>query len=90
MTPIEYCRAVRIARARELLEFGNMPQKEIAQYLGYKDVASFARAFRKVIGATPGTYRQRFGLSALSLGDYAQKSASSPRLRIFEPGIQCG
>ena len=30
MTPIEYCRAVRIARARELLEFGNTPQKEIA------------------------------------------------------------
>ena len=90
MTPIEYCRAVRIARARELLEFGNMPQKEIAQYLGYKDVASFARAFRKVTGTTPGTYRKRFGLSALSLGDYAQKNASSPRLRIFEPGIQSG
>jgi transcriptional regulator GlxA family with amidase domain len=27
MAPIEYCRAVRIARARELLEFGNTPQK---------------------------------------------------------------
>jgi transcriptional regulator GlxA family with amidase domain len=34
MTPIEYCRAVRIARARELLEFGNTPQKEIPQSLG--------------------------------------------------------
>jgi transcriptional regulator GlxA family with amidase domain len=47
MTPIEYCRAVRIARARELLESGNTPQKEITQSLGYKDVASFARVFRK-------------------------------------------
>jgi transcriptional regulator GlxA family with amidase domain len=47
MAPIEYCRAVRIARARELLEFGNTPQKEIAQSLGYKDVAAFARVFRK-------------------------------------------
>jgi transcriptional regulator GlxA family with amidase domain len=26
MTPVEYGRAVRIARARELLEFGNTPQ----------------------------------------------------------------
>ena len=42
MTPIEYCRAVRIARARELLEGGNTPQKEIAQSLRYRDVASFA------------------------------------------------
>jgi transcriptional regulator GlxA family with amidase domain len=90
MTPIEYCRAVRIARARELLEFGNTPQKEIAQSLGYKDVASFARVFRKVTGLAPGAHRERFGLSTLSLGDYAQKNASSPRLRIFEPGIQPG
>jgi AraC-like DNA-binding protein len=69
MTPIEYCRAVRIARARELLECGNTPQKEIAQSLGYKDVASFARVFRKVTGLAPGAYRKRFGLSAVSLYD---------------------
>jgi transcriptional regulator GlxA family with amidase domain len=69
MTPIEYCRAVRIARARELLECGNTPQKEIAQSLGYKDVASFARVFRKVTGLAPGAHRKRFGLSAVSLDD---------------------
>jgi transcriptional regulator GlxA family with amidase domain len=90
MTPIEYCRAVRVARARELLECGNTPQKEIAESLGYKDVASFARVFRKVSGLAPGAHRKRFGLTALSLGDYVQKNASSPRLRIFEPGIQPG
>jgi AraC-like DNA-binding protein len=50
MTPIEYCRAVRVARARELLEFGNLPQKLIAQSLRYKDVASFARVFRNATG----------------------------------------
>jgi transcriptional regulator GlxA family with amidase domain len=42
MTPIEYCRRIRIARARELLEGGELSQKEIAQSLGYRDVASFA------------------------------------------------
>ena len=36
MTPIEYCRAVRLARARELLEGGDASQKQIAQSLGYK------------------------------------------------------
>jgi transcriptional regulator GlxA family with amidase domain len=64
MTPIEYCRAVRMARARELLASGNIPQKTIAQSLGYKDVASFARVFRKITGLPPGEYRERFRLRA--------------------------
>jgi transcriptional regulator GlxA family with amidase domain len=90
MTPIEYCRAVRTARARELLEFGNTPQKEIAQSLGYEDVASFARAFRKVTGLAPGAYRKRFGLNAMSPEGFARKDPSSPKLPIFEAGIQSG
>jgi transcriptional regulator GlxA family with amidase domain len=90
MTPIEYCRAVRIARGRELLECGNTPQKEIAQSLGYKDVASFARVFRKVTGLAPGAHRRRFGINAVSSGDFAQKDASSPRLRISEAATQPG
>jgi transcriptional regulator GlxA family with amidase domain len=85
MTPIEYCRAVRIARARELLQCGNTPQKEIAQSLGYKDVASFARVFRRVTGLAPGAYRKQFGLD-----DFARKDASSPKLRISEAAIQPG
>jgi transcriptional regulator GlxA family with amidase domain len=88
MTPIEYCRTVRIARARELLEFGNTPQKEIAQSLGYQDVASFARVFRKVTGLAPGAHRKRFGLNAVSLDDRPQKDASSPKLRIFATAVQ--
>jgi AraC-like DNA-binding protein len=76
MTPIEYCRAVRIARARELLECGNTPQKEIAQSLGYEDVASFARVFRKVTGLAPGAYRKQFGLNAVSPGYFAQRRAA--------------
>ena len=51
---------------------------------------SFARVFRKVTGLAPGAHRKRFALSALSPGDDAQKNALSPRLRIFEPGIQPG
>jgi transcriptional regulator GlxA family with amidase domain len=88
MTPIEYCPAVRIARARELLECGNTPQKEITRSLGYKDVASFARVFRKVTGLAPGAYRKRFGLSAVSLDDRPQKDASGPKFRIFAAAVQ--
>jgi transcriptional regulator GlxA family with amidase domain len=63
MTPIEYCRAVRIARARELLEGGEFSQKEITASLGYKDVATFSRVFRKTTGLAPGAYRKRFSFN---------------------------
>jgi transcriptional regulator GlxA family with amidase domain len=61
MTPIEYCRAVRIARACEILQAGNMPLKKIAETLGYIDVSSFTRAFRRARGVPPGTYRKQHG-----------------------------
>src|SRR5580704_13910254 len=73
MTPLEYCRGVRVARARELLISGDTPQKAIAQSLGYKDVASFARVFRKATGTAPGAYRKRFGIPP---GEFAPKASS--------------
>jgi transcriptional regulator GlxA family with amidase domain len=77
MSPIEYCRRVRIARARELLEGGILPQKEIAQSLGYTDVASFARAFRRAVGSTPGAYRKTIVREGASLADFAAKDGSA-------------
>jgi transcriptional regulator GlxA family with amidase domain len=61
MTPIEYCRAVRLARARELLEAGHLPLKEVAGSLGYVDATSFARAFRRAHDMPPGAFRKRHG-----------------------------
>ena len=61
MTPVAYSRAVRIARARELLEAGTMPLEEVAASLGYVDLSSFSRAFRRTLGVPPGAYRQQFG-----------------------------
>jgi len=72
MSPMEYCRAVRIARARELLEGGDISQKKIAESLGYEDVASFARVFRKAVGSAPGAYRKRFLRNTHPLGSRHQ------------------
>jgi transcriptional regulator GlxA family with amidase domain len=83
MTPIEYCRAVRVARARELLEGGDTSQKQIAQSLGYKDVASFARVFRKAVGLAPGAYRKRFGRTGVSPADFATQDSSDQKRRTF-------
>ena len=86
-TPIGYCRAVRIARARELLEGGNTPQKNISQSLCYRDVASFARAFRKVTGCAPGNYRKKFGAYVVA-SDEPTHDASSRKLRKRERAIR--
>ena len=88
--PIEYCRSVRIARARELLEGGELPQKQIAQSLGYKDVASFARVFRKAVGEAPGAYRKKFFRKGISPADFAAKDGSRQKEHIVEAGLQTG
>jgi transcriptional regulator GlxA family with amidase domain len=90
MSPIEYCRAVRIARARELLEGGDTSQKQIAQSLGYKDVASFARVFRKATGSAPGAYRKRFGLSGVSPANFARRMAHVRSSTHSGPALQTG
>ena len=90
MSPMEYCRAVRIARARELLEGGDTSQKQIAQSLGYRDVASFARVFRKAVGSPPGAYRKRFGRNGISPTDFATKDDSHQKKHTFEAGLQAG
>jgi len=61
ITPIEYCRRVRVARARELLEFSSKSLKEIAWEIGYADTGTFARAFQRSMGMQPSEYRRQFG-----------------------------
>jgi transcriptional regulator GlxA family with amidase domain len=73
MTPTAYCRQVRIARARELLEFSNRTVKEIAWEVGYEDASAFARVFQRVTGVSPGGYRKRFSASHAHA---AQRSAA--------------
>jgi len=90
MTPIEYCRNVRIARARELLEGGETSQKEIADSLGYKDVASFTRAFRKAVGWAPGAYRKRFGGKGILPTDFAVQDNSRQKKRLVHTGAHMG
>jgi transcriptional regulator GlxA family with amidase domain len=90
MSPIKYCRAVRIARARELLEGGDTSQKRIAQSLGYKDVASFARVFRKAVGSAPGAYRKRFGHKGITPADFAAKGGSPEKRRTSLASLRTG
>ena len=62
--PNAYLQQVRIARAREELERSSTPVDRIAWDVGYSDPAAFRKIFLKLVGATPGAYRQRFGRAA--------------------------
>jgi transcriptional regulator GlxA family with amidase domain len=61
-TPIDYCQRVRVGRARELLQFGNLPIDAIAWEVGYADPGAFRKVFQRITGLRPGEYRRRFGI----------------------------
>lgn len=52
---------VRRQRARELLAERRQRVGDIAAALGYRDPASFGRAFKRWFGTTPGRYRRTAG-----------------------------
>ncbi|WP_079203534.1 GlxA family transcriptional regulator [Pseudomonas sp. CC6-YY-74] len=62
-TPTEYCQALRISKACELLELTNRTIEHIAWAIGYSDTGAFRRLFNKVTGLSPAHYRRRFGVN---------------------------
>src|SRR5204862_7936428 len=57
-TPLDYLTKQRIARARTLLR-EELPIAEIASRVGYESQISFARAFGRIVGTTPGAFRRQ-------------------------------
>lgn len=53
--------AVRIERAELLLISSDMPLTKVAQQLGFSDISTFSRAFKRVKGVTPSELRRPAG-----------------------------
>jgi AraC family transcriptional regulator of adaptative response / methylphosphotriester-DNA alkyltransferase methyltransferase len=51
--------AVRMDAAADLLAHGPLTVREVAQRVGYRQPAQFAKAFRRRHGASPSSYRNR-------------------------------
>jgi AraC-like DNA-binding protein len=49
----------RVALAKRLLAGGHLPVKAVASECGFDNTESFCRAFRRLTGASPGTYRMK-------------------------------
>ena len=58
LTFTQYLTALRIGKAKELLEATEMRSSQIAQEVGYNDSHYFSYLFKKTTGMTPSEYRR--------------------------------
>jgi len=58
-TPLSYIQDRKILEAKRLLHYTNTQIQEIAYKIGYDDVQTFSRFFKKKEGVSPTTYREK-------------------------------
>jgi transcriptional regulator GlxA family with amidase domain len=63
-TPAAYVEALRIERARALLEDGAPSLDTVARATGFNSPEVLRRAFQRRVGVSPAAYRERFRLAA--------------------------
>jgi transcriptional regulator GlxA family with amidase domain len=64
MTPAVYVEALRVERARMLLEDGAESLEAVARATGFASPEVLRRAFHRRVGVSPAAYRERFRLAA--------------------------
>jgi AraC-like DNA-binding protein len=57
-TPLDYVTDWRMQKAVRLLQQEDKKLVEIAQSVGYESDAAFSKAFKRILGVTPGEYRR--------------------------------
>ncbi|NET36492.1 MAG: response regulator, partial [Cyanothece sp. SIO1E1] len=56
---IDFIRAIRLAKAKELLKSTNLPISEVAYKIGFADPLYFSRVFNNATGKSPTAYRKQ-------------------------------
>ena len=59
-TLIEYLQNLRMERARQSFEAGDLPIEEVSVKAGYQEVSFFRLLFKRLTGLSPGQYRCMF------------------------------
>ncbi|MBQ0753991.1 MAG: helix-turn-helix domain-containing protein [Gammaproteobacteria bacterium] len=60
MPPGQYLQKMRLDIAKHLLEETDQPLERIVLEVGYSDVSSFRRLFKKEVSVSPSAFRERF------------------------------
>jgi len=58
-TPLQYIQERKMLEARRLLHYSNKQIKEIAYEIGYEDVQTFSRFFRRNEGVAPSKFKEQ-------------------------------
>lgn len=66
-TPLAYLQALRLEKAKELLESTRLNIEVITSRVGYEDSNSFRRLFCQRVGISPAAFRKRFLRSPVGL-----------------------
>lgn len=61
-TPLSYLQQLRIEASKHQLEMTHLPSHEIIWKVGYEDLSSFRRLFKKTTGLTMDNYRKQFSV----------------------------
>lgn len=71
MAPGAWLVAVRVDRARDLLETTDLSIEQVAAESGFGAATTLRHHFRSRLGLSPAAYRDRFGVAAAALGPAA-------------------
>ena len=66
MTPMQFLQRIRVEAVMEQLQLTPAPVNQIIWDIGYEDVSSFQRLFKRHTGLTMSEYRRRFGVRVYS------------------------
>jgi AraC-like DNA-binding protein len=58
LSPHQYLLRLRIEHAQSLLTTTDLPLRDIAESCGFADAHHFSKAFKRIVGVSPGAYRQ--------------------------------
>ena len=85
MSPAAYVEALRVERARTLLETAGIQLEEIARRCGFGTVETLRRAFGRRLRVSPSDYRARFAAAAEPVTADAAVSANPNVIPIRRP-----
>jgi len=58
LTPVEYIKNVRLAKAAELLRSPELSVAQVAMEVGFEDPSYFSRQFKQVLGMSPSSFQK--------------------------------
>ena len=61
LSPVEYIKNVRLAKAAELLRQPSMSVSQVALEVGFEDPGYFSRQFKQTLGISPSQYQRDLG-----------------------------